>query len=336
VSVWVEGNTNSSEFDNAVQDCFVSVGHDIFCSLFDEFEGYEWINLESSSGESFSSDSDEEGSFSKTEFAGEGGEKQIINPGSLRFKIETEGFKIVYVKEPKKEMSRSGGLGGYHRNFNDTPDLAGYVDPNTISNEFQEKELEEISEKDKEFNNPCKSVIKDFDNDISYDDTDNAPEPGLLNDDGLGMTVSCNGQNVLIVFPSMSDYRVVRRVTAQYSKTIQTGNTSPSNKWKKSGGVSSNALSHAVNITDITPGETDINEENYSTQAGGMASPLKMFSATCDGFFLPIVPTLESMTATVDSAGLLVSYSYKDIPFKPKLERNLLSSVRTNISNRMS
>lgn len=315
VSIWIEGNASSSNFDEAVQDCFVGVSHDIFCSLHDNANGYTWINI------------------------GGGQEKQVVAPGSLRYLIENQGFRIVYVRYPKNGMFPLQAAGDSSRgftNFNDTPDTVGYVDPNTISNEDKEKELEKIAEEDKEFNNPCKSIIKDFDDDTSYDDTDKAPEPGLLSDKAPANFVSCNGQSVLLVWPSVSKYRVVRRTTAQYSKTITTGSTAPSNKWKKSGGISSEALSHTVNVTDITPGETDINEEIYSPESGGTTRPLKTFSATCDGFYLPIVPTLESLTATVDSAGLLVSYSYKDIPFKPKLQRNLLSAVRTNISNTMS
>lgn len=315
VSIWIEGNTSSSNFDEAVQDCFVGVSHDIFCSLYDNANGYTWIDI------------------------GGGEEKQVVAPGSLRDRIENQGFRIVYVRYPKSGMfplQAAGGTIPTFSNFNDTPDTIGYVDPNTISNEDKEKELEKIAEEDKEFNNPCKSIIKDFDDDTSYDDTDKAPQPGLLSDKANANFVVCNGQSVTLVWPSYSNYRVVRRTTAQYSKTITTGNTAPSNKWKKSGGISSEALSHTINVTDVTPGETDINEEAYSPEAGGTTSPLKTFSATCDGFYLPIVPTLESLTATVDSAGLLVSYSYKDIPFKPKLQRNLLSAVRTNVSNTMS
>lgn len=315
VSIWIEGNPNSSKFDEAVQDCFVGVGHDIFCSLIDERNGYSWINL------------------------GGGNEAQTVTPGSLRDAIENRGFRIVYVRYPKRGLGPLTGVFnvmGAFRNFNDTPDTAGYEDPNTISNEDKEKELEEAAEKDKEFNNPCKSVIKDFDDDTSYDDTDNAPEPGLLSDRANGNVASCNGQAVVLVWPSLSKYRVVRRTTAQYSNTLTTGNTKPSNVWVKNGGLSSTALSHTVNITDITPSDTDVNEEVYSPEAGGTTNPLKTYSATCDGFYLPIVPTLESLTATVDSAGLLVSYSYKDIPFKPKLQRNLISAVRTNVSNTMS
>lgn len=313
-SIWIEGNANSSNFDEAVQDCFVGVNHDIFCSLYDNTEGYEWIDL------------------------GKEDEKQVISPGSLRDIIENEGFKIVYVRYPKSGMYplEAAGAAGSYRNFNDTPDLIGYIDPNTISNEDKEKELEKIAEEDKEFNNPCKSIITDFDDDSSYDDSENAPLPGLLSDRANANSVTCNGQTVILVWPSPSAYRVVRRTTAQYSKTIATGSTAPTNKWTKNGGLSSTALSHTVNITDITPGDTDSNEEVYSPESGGTTSALNTFSATCDGFYLPIVPTLESLTATVDSAGLLVSYSYKDIPFKPKLQRNLISSVRTNVSNRMS
>lgn len=314
VSIWIEGNTDSSNFDEAVQDCFVGVSHDIFCSLYDNTNGYTWIEL------------------------GEEEEKQVVTPGSLRDLIENEGFRIIYVRYPKEGMLplEAEGQPGSYINFNDTPDTVGYVDPNTISNEDKEKQLEEIAEEDKEFNNPCKSVISDFDDDASYDDTENAPLPGLLSHRANANSVSCNGQTVVLVWPSPSKYRVVRRVTAQYSKTIAAGSTAPSNTWSKSGGISSTALSHTVNITDITPADTDIDEEAYSAESGGSATALKTFSATCDGFYLPIVPTLESLTATVDSAGLLVSYSYKDIPFKPKLERNLISSVRTNVSNRMS
>lgn len=313
VSTWIEGNPDSSNFDEAVQDCFVGVSHDIFCSLYDNKNGYTWINL------------------------GGGQEAQVIAPGSLRDLIENQGYRIVYVRYPKSSLQPLMGIGnGQLRNLNDTPDLIGYVDPNAISNEDKEKQLEEIAENDKEFNNPCKSVIKDFDDDSSYDDTDSAPEPGLLSDQGPSNICSCGGQAVLFVYPSLSSYRVVRRTSAQYSKTLTTGSTKPSNTWRKSGGISSEALSHTVNITDITPNETDVGEEIFTPEAGGSATALKTFSATCDGFYLPIVPTLESLTATVDSAGLLVSYSYKDIPFKPKLQRNLVSAVRTNVSNTMS
>jgi hypothetical protein len=315
VSTWIEGNSDSSEFDDAVQDCFVGVSHDIFCSLFDNNNGYSWIDL------------------------GGGNEKQVVAPGSLRSSIENDGFRIVYVRYPKRgifPLQAAQRSIARFTNYNDLPDTIGYEDPNAISNEDQEKALEEAAEKDKEYNNPCKSIIKDFDDDTSYDDTESAPLPGLGSALGLANVCSCNGQAVLFVYPSFSKYRVVRRTTAQYSKTIANGNTSPSNIWAKSGGISSTALSHTVNISDITPQETDVQEELYTPESGGTTEPLKTYSATCDGFYLPIVPTLQSLTATVDSAGLLVSYSYKDIPFKPKLQRNLVSAVQTNVSNRMS
>jgi hypothetical protein len=316
VSTWIEGNSDSSNFDEAVQDCFVGVSHDIFCSLHDTNHGYSWTSID-----------------------GKGTDPQrIVTPGSLRDQIENQGFRIVYVRYPKSGMFPLQAASNFAKftNYNDSPDLIGYEDPNTINLEDQEKALEEAAEKDKEFNNPCKSVVKDFDDDSSYDDTDNAPEPGLVSDKGFANVCSCNGQSVSFVYPSFARYRVVRRTTAQYSKTITTGNTAPSNSWKKSGGLSSAALSHTVNISDITPQETDVQEELYTPESGGTSDPLKTFSAVCDGFYLPVVPTLQSLTATVDSAGLLVSYSYKDIPFKPKLQRNLVSAVPTNISNRMS
>jgi hypothetical protein len=313
VSAWVDGEDEDMlAFDKAVQHCFSQVSADIFIAIFDEDNGYNFIN--------------------------EGGQEVAVPaPGSLRESIEIDGLQIIYVQRPYLSIfPYQGGL----KHWGDYTETAGYQDPNSFEEYYNQERiaLEKAAEEDDEFDDPCESIITEYDDETEYDDTDDPsrPKPGLTGYGSSGYFVSARGGGSFVVLPSWSALQVVRKTSAQYTEVLEQGNTNPSNVWIRSGGISSSALSHTVNIIDISPGTYDVNEKKYAAEAGGSDTPLQTYSATCDGFFLPVVPTLQSMTATVDSGGLFVSYSYKDIPFKPKLDKYVVSSTPTNISKILS
>lgn len=323
VQYFIGGDTDATDFNLAVEDCIKQVSHDVICDIFD-----------SKDLPSFSETVEEKpisiNSINSNSF---GTVSEYLSPGQkLRNQIENQGKVIIFVKSPRFNISVARG--GTKENPNDIRETYDYEDPNNIPESPPSPEKPELED-------PCEDIIPNLSNpNLNLELNDgiiDGPKltPGLENAFGQSYEISCNGKKIEIILPSESRLKVVRTIRAEYFAATRSGVKDATNTWFKAGGISSNyGLSHSVAITDITPDENEVISSYTIPSALGGAGVkwLKTAQAECDGFFLPIIPGLESLSATLDSRGLRVSYSYKEIPAKPKPIRGLNSIARSNTS----
>jgi hypothetical protein len=325
VSHYVDGDKDAPDFDLAVEDCVKTVPHDVICDIFDNKvlpAGDEEVTSRPITLSSF----------------GQGEESVFLSEGQkLRDQMENQGKVIIFVKRPRYPISIA--IDSAQINPNDVTETYDYVDPNDIP------EPQPLDDKP-EIKDPCADIVPNLLNsNLNLEINDgiiDGPKltSGIKSAYGSQYIIRCNGKEIKIVFPSETDLRVVRTTKAEYFVSRRQGTAGATNSWYFAGGISSNyGLSHSVVVTDITPSENEVVSE-YTVPApiGGVQRIkwLKTAQAECDGFFLPIVPGLESLSATLDSRGLRVSYSYKEIPAIPKSIRGINSIKRTNTSVTLS
>jgi hypothetical protein len=324
VSHYVDGDKDAPDFGLAVEDCVKTVPHDVICDIFDNTvlpAGDEEVTSRPITASSF----------------GQGEESVFLSEGQkLRDQMQDQGRVIIFVKKPRYVISISRG--GREINPNDVTETYDYEDPNNIP------EPQPLADKP-EIKDPCADIVPNLLNsnlnlEINGGIIDGPKlTPGIESEYGDQYRIRCNGKEIKIVFPSESALRVVRTTRAEYFTSRRQGTAAATNAWSFAGGISSNyGLSHNVVVTDITPNENEVFSEYTVPAPIGDGSPrwLKTAQAECDGFFLPIVPGLESLSATLDSRGLRVSYSYKEIPIMPKSIRGVNSIKRTNTSVTLS
>ena len=328
VSHYVDGDKDAEDFSLAVEDCIKTVPHGVICDIVDvktNQSSVPPIVVNGPPGEG------------EGEVEGEGEGEFLSSIRTLKKQIEEEGKVIIFVKKPRYTISIIRG--GSEKNPNDIPDVYDYEDPNNIPEPQPSRDKPEIRD-------PCEDIVPNLMNsnlNLEINDgTINGPQltSGLEDSMGLSYKISCNGKNINVVMPSKSRLKVVRTTKAEYFAARRTGVAGAINKWSFAGDISSQyGLSHNVIVTDITPNENEPETEfTVPASIGGRGGIkfLKTAQAECDGFFLPIVPGLESLSATLDSRGLRVSYSYKEIPEQPKPIRGVNSIKRSNTSVTLS
>lgn len=320
VSEHVSGDIDASDFAEAVEDCIKVVPHDLICQIKDQ------KSLPSA---------DEVIQLKKPDNALRPGEDPAyLSPGQrLRDQIEKDGKVIIFVRQPRYSISVIQN--GISENQNDLTETFDYEDPNAILDapplEDRPDSVDECADIIPNLINSSRDIV--FNNGLQ----NNIPlSPGLEHANGKSYKITCNGKSIDVVMPSESPFKVVRSTKTQYFKSNKTGFAKAVNSWGFAGSSSSTyGLSHNVVITDITPNENEPFTSFDVPAPIGRAGQkwLSTLSAECDGFYLPIVPGLESLSASLDSRGLRVSYSYKEIPIRPKTFRIINSSKRNNTSS---
>lgn len=324
VSHYVSGDRDAQDFSLAVEDCIKTVPHDVICQIVDRRS----LPAESETVTSRP--------ISLYPIEGSEGSPYLSEGARLRDQIENQGKVIIFIKKPRYNISISRG--GTATNPNDATETYDYEDPNNIPEPQPSSDKPEIKD-------PCADIIPNLLNsNLNLELNDgiiDGPKltPGLENAYGDTYTISCNGKQINVILPSESRLKVVRTTKAEYFKANRNGVAGATNSWSFAGDISSNyGLSHSVIVTDITPSESEvISEYTVPSVIGGTSQKwLKTAQVECDGFFLPIIPGLESLSATLDSRGLRVSYSYKEIPITSKNIRGTNSLRRSNTSVTLS
>ena len=308
VSEHVYGDTDAEDFALSVEDCIKTVPHDVLCKLVDRKVLPDLVFMVPKENPS---------------------ESVASKYSSLKEDIELTGKQIIFVKSPRFSITVLGG--GSETNPNDLSDVFDYEDPNAIIDQPPAEDKPEIVDE-------CADVVPNLNN-PNLDIQDEELKPGLASATGEMHKITCNGKTITVVMPSFSKYKIVRSTTSEFFRARQTGFAAAINSWKMNGGTRSDyGLSHRVSITDITPDENEaFSSFDVPSQIGGASTKwLQTLSAECDGFFLPIVPGLDSLSASLDSRGLRVSYSYKEIPIRPTTFRITNSIKRVNSSSTAS
>jgi hypothetical protein len=321
VSEHVSGDVEAADFAQAVEDCIKQVTHDLICQIYDQRS----LPAEDAPVTLVAptTNNEENGGY-------------VPSGERLRKQIEQDGKVIIFVKRPRYNIAIVSE--SESENPNDLTEVYDYEDPNAILDPVPPQDKPDIVDE-------CADIVPNLINPnrdvVINNGSENSAElsPGLEHARGKSYSINCNGKSIKVVMPSMASFKAIRAIKSEYSVSNQTGYAQAINSWGFSGPINSDyGLSHNVIVTDVTPNENEpfTSFEVPAAIGGNGQKWLSTLSAECDGFFLPIVPGLGSLSASLDSRGLRVSYSYKEIPIRPKPSRLINSSKRNNTSNTFS
>jgi hypothetical protein len=141
---------------------------------------------------------------------------------------------------------------------------------------------------------------------------------GLNSLTSITYTITCGVGAIKVSARPITTLTVLKTTSKKYYLRVPNGE--PKYSHSKAGDISSDAISHSVQITDITePMNGDVSQlDGIPTPSEVKSKRLNYSEIECDGFYYPFNGSLRSLSASyTNSAGLRVKYVYKDPPERP-------------------
>lgn len=304
VSPWIDQNSDiqAPDFDNAVNDMYRRVDHNLICEIIEYFAaGGYW------SGEG----SDVPISSLRCRIEVEGASLAFVQPPKYRFSIDiSESSDSVIHPDDQKETISYIQERASAAAYDDVDKYNAMVSANQsgeTSDKFAYLCGDKVQQKQNALQNDLQNIAQNGNNDLT---------PGLLSAGGRGVQISCNGKTIRGVIPGDNAFRIIARTNIDLVLKSRKGQPDQQPVWDKMGDTTSNnnVLSHSVNITEV---ESDSQLETLVPIAHTTKATLSTFSAVCDGFYFPPSPSLTSLSANLEMGQLVVSYNFQEIPASP-------------------